>query len=61
MIDEKFPRFMNMTQTAKLLGISINTFYKLEEEQKLPVIQMGTLKRIDQVELNEWLQEKTVK
>lgn len=62
MTNEQFPRFMNLTQTRKYLNVgSMNTVYKLVEEQGLPIIKMGTLKRVDQVALNKWLQEKTVK
>lgn len=62
MTNEQFPRFMNLTQTRKYLNVgSMNTVYKLAEDQGLPIIKMGTLKRVDQVALNKWLQSKTVK
>ncbi|MCI1953549.1 MAG: helix-turn-helix domain-containing protein [Ligilactobacillus acidipiscis] len=62
MIDENYPRFMNLTQTRKFLGIgSPNTIYSLIENNGLPVIYMGSLRRVDQVALNEWLQENTAK
>ncbi|MFT9050047.1 helix-turn-helix domain-containing protein [Liquorilactobacillus nagelii] len=60
-MNDKFPRFMNQSQTAKMLGISINTFYKLVNKEQLPIIKLGTLKRIDQVQLLKWLDTHTVK
>ncbi|MCI1921767.1 MAG: helix-turn-helix domain-containing protein [Liquorilactobacillus nagelii] len=60
-MDDKFPRFMNQSQASKMLGISINTFYKLVDEQHLPIIKLGTFKRVDQVQLLKWLDTHTVK
>lgn len=57
-----FPRYMNFKQALKFFNIgSYNTLYGFIDNEGLPVIKVGNVKRIDQQAAVEWLKEKTVK
>ncbi|HIZ95711.1 MAG TPA: helix-turn-helix domain-containing protein [Candidatus Ligilactobacillus excrementavium] len=57
-----FPRYMNFKQALKFFNIgSYNTLYGFIDNEGLPVIKVGNVKRIDQQAAIEWLQSKTVK
>lgn len=57
----ELPRFMNYGQALKFFNIgSYNTLYKFIE-MGLPVVKVGTLKRIDQQAAEKWFEERTIK
>ncbi|EJF00204.1 hypothetical protein [Liquorilactobacillus mali] len=57
----ELPRFMNYGQALKFFNIgSYNTLYKFIE-MGLPVVKVGTLKRIDQQVAEEWFEKQTIK
>ncbi|KRL99769.1 hypothetical protein [Liquorilactobacillus satsumensis] len=60
-MQNELPRFMNYSQALKFFNIgSYNTLYKFIEVG-LPVVKVGTLKRIDQQAAEEWFAQHIVK
>lgn len=41
----------NITKTAKLLGVSRNTIYKWEKENKIKIIKINGLGRVSESEI----------
>lgn len=62
MKNEVFPRYMNFKQALKFFNIgSYNTLYGFIDNEGLPVIKVGNVKRIDREAAANWLDSKTVK
>lgn len=61
-MNKDYPRFMNFKQALKFFNIgSYNTLYQFIDDEGLPVIKIGNVKRIDQEAAIQWLESKTIK
>jgi excisionase family DNA binding protein len=52
------PLLLNITQVAKLLGLSRTKVYALIATEGLPVIPFGRVLRVSPESLKEWLQQR---
>jgi excisionase family DNA binding protein len=58
MVDPTPPkRLLNMRQVAQRLGVGVQRAYQLARENKLPVVRLGRIVRVDPDVLEDWIQK----
>jgi len=50
---------MNIRQASQYLGVSPDTLYKYEGEQKIPAFKLGNRWRFKKSKLDQWMEEKS--
>ena len=53
-------RLLTQREACAMLRVSRTTLLKLRKEEGLPYITMGKRLRYDEVELSEWLKQRTL-
>lgn len=52
------PLLLNISQVARLLGLSRTTVYTLIATEGLPVVRFGRVMRVLPASLQEWLEQR---
>lgn len=55
------PLLLNVSQVARLLGLSRTTVYALIKAQELPVVRFGRVVRVSPESLQRWVEQQEQK
>ena len=58
---EELPPFLNASQVAAFLGLSLSNIYTLMHSQGFPTLAVGKRKIVEKKKLLQWIEENTAK
>jgi len=58
---EELPPFLNASQVAAFLGLSLSNIYTLMHSQGFPTLVVGKRKIVEKKKLLQWIEDNTAK
>ena len=58
---EELPPFLNASQVASFLGLSLSNVYTLMHSQGFPTLSVGKRKIVEKKKLLQWIEDNTQK
>ena len=53
-------RYLGIKELSEYIGIKVNTIYSWVSQKKIPHKKIGRLVRFDLIEINPWIESKSV-